>query len=179
MRWGRQILVVAALCCTGSLVSAAGAQARDGKPVTTQRTADGGTVLNLGATRGELATAGGLYWRDDAPASVRAAAHWGHVHLIRRYSRHKTRKIIELFEDSADVTALVGTLVGAVTESIGTAVAGVVNAFGFTRISRAFSRALAKSRKQPAVRLDIGLRCAHVPYLPDPCWPAMWIRPRR
>ena len=131
----------------------------------------------------ELAQAGDNVTSQPPAAAIsqgpvaRSSWHWGHWHIVRRHSRSRVRRIIRQLQDGADIQSIAAILVGVRYPPPGVSLA--IGAVGYNRLARALQRALDRSRKEPAVRVDAGLRCYDVPYAPDPCHPWIQIRPRR
>jgi len=108
---------------------------------------------------------------------ITADPHWGWVHYSRALSKTETLNVIRFANNSRNATAVIGAAFGAVSGPGGIVLAHALTAFGFGQFASNLSDALARSNNR-GTQIDAGLRCASVPFLPDPCWPEIWTRPR-
>lgn len=101
-------------------------------------------------------------------------AHWGWFHAVRSYSDAKAYWLHTQIENASYVAAAFGLM------SIYDPPAALVA--GATALTlQVFARRIERARERAdgrGVRIDIGFRCQNIPFLPDPCWPAYWTRPR-
>lgn len=103
--------------------------------------------------------------------------HWGWVHKVKIMNVTQTRRYIRLMRSGRDAAAIVGALFAVVSGGASTVIANALLVVGFGRHAEDVGDALDRSRRR-GVRIDYGLRCRNIKFFPDPCWPAIWVRPR-
>jgi hypothetical protein len=103
-------------------------------------------------------------------------AHWGWWHIVRKWSDAKALQKQRQMEDAADSITYVGTILG-FTGDLPGAVAALVARIRFHDLAVRTARAREDANGR-GIRVDLGFRCTSIPLVPDPCWPALWIKPR-
>ncbi len=111
-----------------------------------------------------------------AEAARSGRVHWGSIHVVRYYTAPETRRIIRMLRDGSDGAAAIAIILGVTKASLPALVSGLL-AIGYNRFANAFQDALDRSGGR-GTRFDAGQRCLHIPYAPDPCWWAYWVKPR-
>jgi hypothetical protein len=141
------------------------------------RAADGSRVQTWFSVTGDVLTLHVMHRGAGHAYPIVADPHWGWVHVVELMDAARTRSVIDLLRAGRDAAAIVGVIFGVVSGGASMVIANGLAAIGFGRVAENLGDALDRSRGR-GVRIDAGLRCRNVPYAPDPCWPAVWIRAR-
>jgi hypothetical protein len=142
------------------------AQDANGTPVPTHYEIDGTTLIQVVEHRS-----------GDYAYGITADPHWGWAHIHRVWSHSQAISAYRTARGATKANALAAALVGALTEGIGIVVVGALQSFGFDTVADMINDANEDSHGRGVI-FDIGFRCREVPFLPDPCFPAVWANPR-
>jgi hypothetical protein len=142
------------------------AQDANGTPVPTHYEIDGTTLIQVVEHRS-----------GDYAYGITADPHWGWVHIHRVLTYSQAVSWYRTLRGATKANALAAALVGALSDGVGVVVAGALQSFGFDTVADMVNDANQDSHGRGVV-FDIGLRCREVPFLPDPCFPAIWATPR-
>jgi|GEM_PF-1598269 hypothetical protein len=103
--------------------------------------------------------------------------HWGWVHVHRSWSYTQARSIGRALRDGGLGGSAIASLIGLAGGPVAAVVVGIIYSVGAVWVGNRILDANADSNGR-GVNFDAGLRCVDIPYFPDPCVDALWIKPR-